>query len=631
MLQIQPVLAQNDSSMIHGMHMELEEVEAFSERSAELFPEFLRQLQTVPRKLFKQYSSHSLNDILDQQPGIDIRTRGAHGIQSDLSILGGSFDQSLVLINGIDFSDPQSGHFNLDLPFLPSTISKVEILKGPASKKYGSQAFTGAVNFVSTPGDSLELKADVNFGQYQTNQFSANITIPTGSFRTGFSVYRSASKGYIYNTDYINDGLFLHSVWDLKNIQSEFIFGANSKDFGANAFYTPRFPDQYEETSSMLGAFKLKVNRHFHANINWRRHYDHFLLFRDNPSYYENFHTSDILGSSLGTSVSSKLGVTHARLLFRFEQIYSTSLGSKLDIPKTINKQSGKDFSYYSSRKNLSIGADHTISAGKISLNLGLLLSTGISHLSLPGLYPGLDLAWKLNNALTIFSSVNRSRRLPTFTDLYYQGPQNIGNPELVPEKAWTIQEGLSFNKGLIESSLQFYYRKGNEVIDWIWKDSIWQTENLTELNSYGAEIITTVFPQKNNTGSKIQQLTVSYAYTDVTKTNPDLISNYALDYLKHKFVFNIQLAPFKNVYAGINYRLQDRNGTFSYFESPESSPVEKEYQLFHLFDVKAGYSFQRVSLFIDVSNLFNTEYRDIGSVVMPGRWVMLGITLSHK
>ncbi|HBX87582.1 MAG TPA: vitamin B12 receptor, partial [Marinilabiliaceae bacterium] len=94
--------------------------------------------------------------------GVDIRERGPLGMQADVSMRGGSFDQVMILLNGINISDPQTGHHGLNLPVDLESIERVEILRGPAARVYGPNAFDGAINFVTKSSSQNEVYASVS-------------------------------------------------------------------------------------------------------------------------------------------------------------------------------------------------------------------------------------------------------------------------------------------------------------------------------------------------------------------------------------------------------------------------------------------------------------------------------------
>ena len=629
LLQQQPVLAQADS-LAPRIFLELEEVESISSQEAELYSPLLRQLMILRQEQLEFSSSRSLPDILNYLPGVDIRTRGIHGMQSDLSIQGGSFDQSLVLLNGVNVSNPQTGHFNMDLPLAPSFIHQVEVLKGPAARKYGLNAYTGAINIVTQPKDSVSLQAELAYGSWNTINAGAAAHIPLGSTKTMLTFSTLSSDGYSDNTDFSSQQLFLHSDWDTKSVEAELMLGWNQKSFGANAFYTPRFPEQYEETAGLLSILKLqskgKRNR-YSANLHWKRHQDHFLLFRSNPSAYENFHLSDVAGAKLGTRISSKLGISTLSLEYRYEQIYSTTLGEALPVSRPVSGAPGIFFDSFSARNHFSLVADQLLKQDRWYINAGLLIHAGIDALSLPGIYPGLDLAYRLQKGFSLFASVNRSMRLPTFTDLYYQGPQNRGNPNLKPEKALTFEGGARFTHDWLHAEIAAFYRAGKETIDWVWEDSLWQTKNFTDLNTYGLEATITLKPESLLSGSKlIDYLSIGYSNTEISKGKEDVISNYVLDYLKHKVLIDMKLDLGSHFFVDLKFLWQDRAGSFLFYATPEAEPLDTPYDPFWLLDINAGFKYRRISVFIDGQNLLNAAYRDIGSVLMPGRAFMLGI-----
>jgi vitamin B12 transporter len=634
LLQLQPVLAQADT-LTPKMFFELEEVETVGEQEADLYSPLLRQLQLISHDQLEAVSSRSVATMLGYYPGIDIRSRGANGIQSDLSIQGGSFDQSLVLLNGIDMSDPQTGHFNLDLPIQLSQVHQAEILKGPASKKQGLNAYSGAVHLVTRPADSLDMQGEVSAGQFNTRNAAAMVHLPAGKTKNLLAASYAGSDGYRENTDYRNGALFLHAAREGDRLNSDLMLGWNQKSFGANAFYTPRFPEQYEETGTWLAALKVETaNPSFRlfGHAYWRRHLDHFMLFRSDPAVYENYHRTDATGIVAGAKISSTAGLSSFRAELRDERIHSTNLGEETGNPVKIGGTRDRYYDRFRSRSRLSLAADHHVQLNRLYIGAGMLLHALTTQPSGAGIYPGADLSYLLTDELSVFASVNRSMRLPTYTDLYYEGPQNRGNPGLLPEKATTVESGLKYRSDWLRADMALFFRKGEETIDWIWTDSIWQTRNLTELNTYGGETSLQVIPANFGHGSAgpalraISHIRVAYSYTELSKASDAHISNYALDNLKHKFIFDLGVQLPAGVYLDGKVLWHDRNGSYLHYETAQSVPYETPYEPYWLIDIQAGIRLNRIILFIEATNLLNAAYRDIGSVVMPGRWLMAGI-----
>ena len=439
----------------------------------------------------------------------------------------------------------------------------------------------------------------------------------------------TGSDGYQENTDYTNSKVFLHSTAENEYILSELMVGWYQKKFGANAFYTPRFPEQYEESKSLFTALKFNIRKpvlKLSGNIYWKRHFDHFLLFRNNPAAYENYHMTDAIGGALSKKFRSSISITSLELKYRYEKIFSTTLGNIIDNPKVV-KGTETYYNHFKERNHLSISADHLVQFRKIYINMGLLIQAGIENLSSPGMYPGIDLSYIVTDEFSLFSSVNKSMRLPTFTDLYYNGPQNKGNPNLLSETALTFETGAKYKSEGIRIDAALFYRLGKETIDWIWIDNIWQTKNLTDLDTYGAETSIYLFPSKfNNSIKTLEWLRISYSYIELSKLSDGLISNYALDNLRHKFMLDIKLKLPLQTYIDAKISRQARNGSYLLYETPVSSPVSTSYDPFWLVDINVGIKVGKITFFIDATNLLNTSYRDLGSVIMPGRWIMAGV-----
>jgi len=128
---------------------ELDTVVITSSRIDLPFKENSRTILVITSKQIKQSAVTNLTDLLQQVAGIDMRRRGVNGMQADLYIRGGSFDQTLLLIDGIKVEDPQTGHHTMNMALPIDVIERVEIIKGAAARIFGQNAFTGAINIVT--------------------------------------------------------------------------------------------------------------------------------------------------------------------------------------------------------------------------------------------------------------------------------------------------------------------------------------------------------------------------------------------------------------------------------------------------------------------------------------------------
>jgi vitamin B12 transporter len=256
------------------------------------------------------------------------------------------------------------------------------------------------------------------------------------------------SDGFTENTDFKTGNIFYRSTTSLGASKLDMQGGYNQKAFGANSFYTPRFPDQFEATRTGFASLQLIPDGSINLKptIYWRRHHDRFELFRDNaPDWYSshNYHMTDVAGASLNWSNTGKLGVSSLGLDYRYERIFSSVLGEPLAKQTAVKGYDDAFFSHSYQRSGFSIMVEHTIYAGNFSASAGLLtylntdLDNGVSF------FPGLDLGWEFIPNWRWFASTNRTLRLPTFTDLFYSGPGNIGNPLLKPEEAISVETGL--------------------------------------------------------------------------------------------------------------------------------------------------------------------------------------------
>lgn len=614
------------------MQYDLDEIEVTASRAPMLYSQVARIITVIGQREIERAPVESIQEMLENVAGMDIRQRGAGGVQADISIRGGSFDQTMILLNGINITDPQTGHHNLNLPVSLSQIERIEILEGPAARAYGPNAFSGAINIVTKSPSGNSLAAELSAGNFGFLNTGVSGGFKTGQLSHLLSGNLKKSDGYIENTDFSDLTFFYSAGFQSYSGRLALQLGVSDKEFGANSFYTPVYPEQYEQTRTTFSSVKWESNKplHFSPAFYWRSHTDKFMLFRNEaPDWYKNhnYHRTDVAGVNLNAWILWLGGKTAFGTDFRWENILSNVLGDELETPKNVRGEEA----FYSKSKNRSLASlflEHSWLNEKWSFSAGVMAN----HISESGtgirFFPGIDISFQVIPAVKWVASWNASMRMPTFTDLYYSGPTNIGNPNLKPEKTSAVESGFKFSSDVIHGHVVFYHRKGKNLIDWVKKenDELWKSMNHTELNSSGAEIHLQCFPAKQLVDFLPGQVRFSYHFNHQEKEETALISYYVLDNLRHKFITSVNQNISKGLSANVNFIFQKREGTFTRFRNGHYVG-ETGYEPFWLVDTKISYQRNKFRLFVSLNNLFDKDYFDLGNIVQPGRWVKAGIS----
>jgi vitamin B12 transporter len=625
------VATEKDTSEVK-LQYDLDEIEVSAQRTPALYSQVARILSVIESKDIESAPVQNIQDLLEYIAGVDVRQRGTEGVQADVSIRGGTFDQMLILLNGINITDPQTGHHNLNLPVSLTQIERIEILEGPAARVYGPNAFSGAINIVTKIPETKSLYADFTYGRFDYFDTNLSGSLNTGKLHHLMALNRKSSDGYIGNTDFSATNFFYSNLLTSEKGKFSYQAGVSDKGFGANSFYTPRYPNQYEATKTFFTSAKWTSNSKLHLTpaVYYRRHHDRFELFRNNPPEWyttHNYHLTNVYGVNLNSWVQWKLGKTAFGVEYRSENILSNVLGEDMNTPKKVPGENA-EFTKSKSRNTWSVFFEHAAYFNNWTLTGGLM-SNIISESNLGwNIFPGLEISYNLHENVKLFSSFNTSLRMPTFTDLYYKGPTNIGNPDLKPEKSAAVEGGLKLNEKFIQGHAVIFYREGKDIIDWVRNnnDELWQPKNLTHINSLGAELQIQL-KLREKLGDKFPEIiSFSYYYNNLSKENYNFISNYVLDNLKHKLVIGVNQHFARNFNIDLKFVYQDREGTFTSYEN-DNWAGEVEYNPFWLIDGKINYKIKNINLFVSATNLFNNKYYDIGNIEQPGRWIKSGIS----
>ena len=549
---------------------------------------------------------NSVPELLNYVAGIDMRQRNIHGVQADAGIRGSSFEQVLILIDGVNVNDPQTGHHSLDLPIVLEDIEKIEVLRGHGSSLYGANAFGGVINIISKKPDfKRRTKLTVSSGSNETYRGNLSRVFDLGRVSTRLSLSKDKSDGYRAGTDFDNWGIFSSSSLDLSAGLLDFSWGFQEKEFGADKFYS--FYPSWERTRTKFAMARFNYEGMggitIEPKIYYRGHDDKFVLIRENPDIYTNDHEN----LKSGGEVTCYLPLNEWGDL-----VFGGEMGLEEVDSKGIRGGLKADALGEHRRRSEAVYAEYRKLFKDVWVNLG----ARFDHNSQYGdeFSPSFSLGGRLSHWCKLRFSLGRSFRSPTITELYYEDPRKMGNADLDPEQAWSYEFGGDINLTAdIKSSITFFMRREKDLIDWVGlksdskEERVYHVKNISEVKVRGIE---SQFSWKIGESTRLK-----INYTFIHK-DPELeerfVSLYALDYSKHLFNFCLNrdlIYGIKGFLGGVYKKRVKEGGYFT-------------------LDLKLSKKLGRFSLFIDGTNILDKKYEDILGADMPGTWIMAGVKM---
>jgi len=554
-------------------------------------------IEIISRNEIENSPSKSIDEILQQYSGMDIRRRGANGVQADISVRGSSFEQVLILINGIRMNDSQTGHNSMNIPVDLQNVERIEIIKGPAARRFGQNAYAGVINIITRTNVPDHVKISAEGGDFETYNLGVSSNFGNGKFSNLIQANSGASEGYRYNTDYKLNNIFYQNSYPIKEGKVGLQAGFSEKKFGANGFYSsPSAADQYEELQASIVAanYQQKFGDFgLNSNVYWRRGQDMYLYNRIKPEIYRNMHIGNNVGGEVNGSYQSSLGVTGLGVELRKEFLQSNNLGERQRFMTQLFFE--HHFSFIGNKLNISPGISWANYSGEGNF-----------------FYPGLDVGFDFSQHHKVYGNVAKVHRIPTFTELYYVSRTEQGNPDLQPENALSAEIGYRFQSAEVLAKLSGFLRDSENSIDWIkeTQESIWTAYNVGNIKTKGFEA-----EFRHNF---LEWFNYSVGYTfienDFQNKNSQL-SRYALDNLKHQLISKVQLKFLKYFTNELVYRYSERVNLGSY----------------HLLDEKLNFQKNDFNIYLLINNLTNSDYSETFKVPMPGRWFHVGFSYDLK
>ena len=589
-------------SVSQDLSTDLDEVVVLSSKLDLPFSKNFRTVNIISSEDIKNSPVTNVSDLLQEITGIDVRRRGVGGVQGDLYIRGGGFDQTLLLVDGMKMDDAQTGHHTLNMILPLYLIERVEIIKGPAARIFGQNAFNGAINIVTKDLEvqkrTVHMKLnELSYGSFEQKNISLSTKITAENIKSLISYSGNRSDGYRHNTDFKRNNYFVKTSFNTNKSPVNIIASFNENKFGANGFYaSPSATEQYEETQASLLGVTTTINSEklsITPRLYWRRGQDEYIYIRDNPSVYRNLHKTNKVSAELSGSYFSKSGITGFGVDLSTVNISSNNLGDH-------------------KRTTVNLFADHTFQLfdKKLFISPGIALSY-FSDMSFHS-FPGIDLGYNVSSDFKIYSNIGKTYRIPTYTDLYYSDRTTVGNENLNPESATSTELGLKYNSSNFKFSAALFNRSAKNIIDYVKssENDLWKAENIGSLTTKGYEFDISYSFKSSYDLSNVNS--ISIGYTNIRDNNyvTDInFSKYSLNSLKHHLISKLNLKYIKNINHSIVYKYSERSDKSNY----------------SVLDSKIMY---KKGLYIYINNILDEIYSETNLVPMPGRSFLVGFNV---
>jgi iron complex outermembrane receptor protein len=589
-----------------------------------------RNIVSIKGSSLQNLPISSIDDLLKYLPGIETQQRGPAGTQSNIIIRGGTFQQVLVIIDGIRINDPLTGHFNSYIPLHPEDINRIEIIKGAASAIYGSDAIGGVVNIITNglqQKNQHKLSVGSKWGSY--NSRSNNFWWGAQKEKWKLSVSSQQNKadgenlrgttGYYNNSFYAaNFNYAFASNWKL-----HILYANDSRDFNAQNFYTTFKSDTATEIVksnwTQMGLSKQYTHKIVKFDVAYKNLSDRF---RFNPagSFNEN---------------KTSLFVAQGSVQFTRNPNHQIVTGAQWIHKKIRSNDRGNH--------ELAHGAAFLIATHKLPKNVFINESVRIDWDQSYGwiIIPQINGSW-VNGNLTTRASIGKGVRDADFTERYNNYNKSIvtggsiGNPYLQAEKSWSYELGADYRMGSnFKWGATAFLRNQNNLIDWtptpypmmprqsnlVITGNYSLATNVSSVKTKGIETDLTY----NKKWGEDYELNLSTGLVWLSSTSPNKTPSFYIS--SHaRFLWNEQI-----VFRADHLQLS-LNSVYKIRNAQTASAINAALST-NYFLVNSKFSYlttkRKGNVFVEITNLTNTPYSDLLGAIMPSRWIAAGFQLN--
>lgn len=544
----------------------------------------------------QQLPVNNVIDALEYVSGIDVRKRGISGVQADVGIRGSTYEQTLVLLDGVRMNDPQTGHHNFDLPIAFEDIERIEIVKGPGAAQYGPSSNGGVINVVSrkeiTTETGRKAKVNVQRGSYDYERYALSLAKTEGEYSQFLSGYHSAADTYIRDEalDSRQGQGSYRVVHQGEKTTTQVAFGYVEKDFGAYRFYVPTEAASTESTSQRhaygIHQYRLNNGGQIEASLNWRNHFDSFKYL---PTSSASEHETEALQSRLVFSQ----GALITGLEYNQENMDSNRDG-----------QQGRHFSSMFANYKKMVGNNISLTG-----NVSYLDYDSEKQHWLPVV--GIDAL--ISENVEVYANAGQSVRTPTLNDLYLNMSSNMGSSDLKLESTDSAEIGARLYSSDINMTVSVFFKDTKDAIDF--------TKTQAEVDGSLAYIARN-YGDNETKGFDVEFDASAFAavrlgMNTLKLTHTRLIQTIETDLAVLKNTDG-QLENQTALHAGFDfYNNYSLLTTYKYESRFNSSDYE-------ILDLRLAYDDGNLTIALEGSNLLDAEYVDAGFVEVAGPAIIL-------
>ncbi len=551
----------------------------------------------------------TVSELINAQSGIEINgSRSNAGQNLGVYARGGRNRQVLVLIDGIQVSDPSQINIEYDFRLLNlNQIESIEIIKGAASTLYGSGAASAVISITTKKADVKKISA-VFSSSFGTNQTESDQNYNIADFNNSVALSGTLNK-FTYRTAFSNqfsDGLSAAiSDTNEKDVYSKYGIDINlgykfNKAFSLNVY--GNFTDTNSEIDGFDSNFSLVDTADEFNNEQYRVGLSSKFKYRNGSvnlnAAYSEYEREFI--SSFPSTFKSKNYVLDVYNKYVFNKMFYTIVGLNAIENKAIFANDVR-FNIIDPYANFVYVSDFGL-----NVNAGARLNNHNEY--------GSHFTYNLNPSFTFksdddrytkfFGSFSTSFITPSLSQLF----GNFGaNPDLGPEENRTIEVGTEFklNDNFRVTGL-FFNREEKNTVLWLNGGYLNATEGL---NARGVEV------EVNTTPIEKLSITANYAFTEYKESLARRIP-------KHKANLQLGYDFSKATFASLSYQY-----THDRFEN-SFVPLLESFSLVNLYVSHTALK-NKIKFFGGLDNILNEDYEDVPGYATKGRNVRIGFQLT--